>query len=129
MPAVAPAAAPGLRSELELLQGSWETVAGPKAARLLVAGRRFAFEFVGGDIYMGTLDLAAGSTGAMDMHVEEGPAEHRGTSKCLYQLDGGVLRWCPGRPGTGKRPAAFPDVDDARYLSLVFRRAGRTRGR
>jgi uncharacterized protein (TIGR03067 family) len=126
MPAAAAPAAPGLRSELELLQGSWETVAGPKAARLLVAGRRFAFEFVGGDIYMGTLDLAPG---AMDMHVEEGPAEHRGTSKCLYHLDGGVLRWCPGRPGAGKRPAAFPDVDDARYLSLVFRRAGRGRRR
>lgn len=116
-------AAPAVRSDLELLQGSWESVAGPKQARLLVAGRRFAFEFVGGDIYMGTLDLAPGQ---MDMHVEEGPPDHCATSKCIYQLDGGVLRWCPGRPGSGKRPAAFPDVADSRYLSLVFRRAGRS---
>jgi hypothetical protein len=123
MSVLAPAA-PAVRSDLDLLQGSWESVAGPKQARLLVAGRRFAFEFVGGDIYMGTLDLAPG--GEMDMHVEEGPRDHCATSKCLFQLDGGVLRWCPGRPGSGKRPAAFPAVADTRYLSLVFRRAGRS---
>lgn len=115
--------APSPRADLELLQGSWESVAGPRPARLLVAGRRFTFEFVGGAIYMGTLDLTPGQ---MDMHIEEGPPEHAGRfSKCIYQLDGGVLRWCPGRPGSDKRPAAFPDVDDPRYLSLVFRRAGR----
>ncbi len=121
MSALAPAPA-GVRPDLELMQGSWESVAGPKQARLLVAGRRFTFEFAGGDIYMGTFELAPGQ---MDMHVEEGPADHRGTSKCIYHLDGGVLRWCPGRPGSGRRPAAFPDVADSRYLSLVFRRAGR----
>jgi uncharacterized protein (TIGR03067 family) len=121
MSALAPAAA-GVRSDGELMQGSWESVAGPKQARLLVAGRRFTFEFVGGAIYMGTFDLTPGPVGQMDMHVEEGPDDHRGTSPCIYHLDGGVLRWCPGRPGSGKRPAAFPDVDDSRYLSLVFRR-------
>ena len=99
MTALAPAAAPGLRTDLDALQGAWESVAGPRQARLLVAGRRFSFEFVGGDIYMGTFDLAP--AGQLDMHVEEGPADHRGTSKCLYHLDGGVLRWCPGRPGSG----------------------------
>ena len=125
MSVLAPAPA-GVRSDLELMQGSWESVAGPKQARLLVAGRRFTFEFAAGDIYMGTFELAPGQ---MDMHVEEGPADHRGTSKCIYHLDGGVLRWCPGRPNSGRRPAAFPDVADSRYLSLVFRRAGRPRGR
>ena len=111
------------RSDLDALQGAWESVAGPRPARLLVAGRHFTFEFVGGDIYMGTFDLAPGQ---MDMHIEEGPAEHAGRlSRCLYQLDGGVLRWCPGRPGSGQRPTAFPDVDDARQLSLVFRRVHR----
>jgi uncharacterized protein (TIGR03067 family) len=112
-----------LRSDLDALQGAWESVAGPRQARFLVAGRKFSFEFAGGDIYIGTLDLAG--SGQLDMHVEEGPADHRGTSPCLYQLDGGVLRWCPGRPGSGKRPSRFPDVDDSRYLSLVFRRASR----
>lgn len=124
MPATARAQSPApARTEIDALQGVWESVAGPKPARFLVAGRRFAFEFVGGDVYMGTLDVAGGH---MDMHVEEGPADHAGrVSKCLYHLDGGVLRWCPGRPGSGKRPAAFPDVADARYLSLLFRRVGR----
>jgi uncharacterized protein (TIGR03067 family) len=122
MPAVAPAVEPGLRSDLELLQGVWVSVAGPREARLLVAGRRYAFEFVGGELYMGTFDLAPGQ---MDMHIEEGP-DHTGCcTKCIYQLDGGVLRWCPGQPGSEKRPSRFPDVDDPRYLSLVFRRAAR----
>jgi uncharacterized protein (TIGR03067 family) len=124
MAARAPApAAPDVRSDLDALQGAWESVAGPRQARFLVAGRKFSFEFTGGDIYIGTLEV--GAAGQMDMHVEEGPADHRGTSPCIYQLDGGVLRWCPGRPRSGKRPAAFPDVDDNRYLSLVFLRAGR----
>lgn len=126
MPALARAES-SLRSALEQLQGVWVSVAGPKEARLLIAGRRFTVEFAGGAVYMGTFDLAAGQ---MDMHIEEGPPEHAGRlSKCIYQLDGGVLRWCPGRPGSDRRPSAFPDVDDQRYLSLVFRRAARPRSR
>lgn len=122
MPVLAPAASPQVRSDLEHLQGVWTSVAGPREARLLVAGHRFTVEFVSGDIYMGTFDLT--SPGQMDMHVEEGPADHVGcTSLCIYQLEGGILRWCPGRPGSDRRPSAFPDVDDRRYLSLVFRRA------
>ena len=121
MAVLAPVAAPNLRSDLELIQGVWVSVAGPRQARLLIAGRRFTVEFVGGDVYMGTFDLVPGK---MDMHIEEGPPEHAGhLSMCIYHLDGGVLRWCPGRPGSDKRPSAFPDVDDSRYLSLVFRRA------
>ena len=125
MPVLAPAVATatGVRSDLELLQGVWTSVAGPKEARFLIAGHRFTFEFVGGDLYMGTFDLVPGK---MDLHIEEGPSDHVGRfSRCIYQFDGGILRWCPGRPGSGKRPAAFPDVADSRYLSLVFRRAGR----
>jgi uncharacterized protein (TIGR03067 family) len=120
MAVLAPAAEPNVRSDLELIQGVWVSVAGPRQARFLIAGRRFTVEFVGGDIYMGTFELTPGQ---MDMHIEEGPHEHAGRfSMCIYQLEGGVLRWCPGRPGTDKRPSTFPDVDDPRYLSLVFRR-------
>jgi hypothetical protein len=123
MAVLAPAAEPTTRSDLELIQGVWVTVAGPREARLLIAGRRFTFEFVGGDIYMGTFDLAPGK---MDMHIEAGPAKHVGCwSRCIFQLDGGVLRWCPGKPGSDRRPTCFPDVDDPRYLSLIFRRARR----
>jgi uncharacterized protein (TIGR03067 family) len=123
MAVLAPAAQTATRSDLELLQGVWTSVAGPRETRLLIAGHRFTIEFVGGELYMGTFDLAPGK---MDMHIEEGPREHVGRfSRCIYQLEGGVLRWCPGRPGSDRRPTAFPDVDDPRYLSLVFRRACR----
>ncbi len=123
MSTLAPAAEPALRSALESIQGVWVSVAGPREARFLIVGHRFTCEFVGSDIYMGTFDLAPGQ---MDMRIEAGPAEHVGRwSRCIYQLEGGVLRWCPGRPGADRRPTTFPDVDDPRYLSLVFRRAVR----
>ncbi len=126
MPAIAPAAAAqsAIRADFDQLQGSWTAVAGPREARLLIAGHRFAFEFIGGEIYIGTFDLDAG--GRMDMHVQEGPEEHRGqVAPCIYHIEGGVLRWCPGRIGSGRQPTAFPSVDDDRYICLVFRRAPR----
>jgi hypothetical protein len=123
MPALATAVGTSVRTELDQLQGVWTSVAGPREARLLVAGRRFTFEFTDGELYMGT--LAVTSVG-MDLTIEEGPAKFVGlVTKCLYSLDGGVLRWCPGRPGSDRRPAAFPSVDDPKYLSLVFRKASR----
>ncbi len=123
MAVLAPAAEPGTRTELELIQGVWVSVAGHREARLLIAGHRFTFEFVGGDIYMGTFDLAAGH---MDMHIEAGPSKYIGCwSRCIYQLEDGVLRWCPGKPGSNKRPTCFPDVDDPHQLSFVFRPAVR----
>ena len=124
MPAVATAAPAAVRADLDQLQGVWTSVAGPKDARFLIAGNRFAFEFVGGDLYMGRFELAPG--GEMDMKIEEGPADRKGLiTPCIYHLDGGVLRWCPGRIGSGRRPSAFPSVDDDRCLCLVFRRARR----
>ncbi|HJZ90164.1 MAG TPA: hypothetical protein VKE40_04780 [Gemmataceae bacterium] len=126
MPAVAPAEAK-TRSDLDQLQGVWTSVAGPCEARFLIAGSRFSFEFVGGDIYIGTFKLAPGE---MDMLIEEGPADHKGqVAPCIYHVEGGVLRWCPGRIGSGRRLSAFPSVDDRRYLCLVFRRAPRARAR
>src|SRR5262245_7683892 len=115
MPVLAPAASPLGLTDLDHLQGAWTSVAGPREARLLVAVNRFTFEFIGGDIYMGTLDF--GPDG-MDLRIEAGPAEHQGkVALCLHRLEGGVLRWCPGRPGSGRRPREFPLVDDPRYLS------------
>jgi uncharacterized protein (TIGR03067 family) len=103
------------------------SVAGPKEARLLIAGNRFTFEFIGGDLYMGTFKLTPGQ---MDMQIEEGPREHAGrNSLCIYHLEGGVLRWCPSRPGSARRPESFPDVHDPRYLSLVFQRVRRAHRR
>ena len=132
MPAIAPSptAIPKSPTDLDSLQGSWVTVAGPVEARLLVAGNRYAFEFVGGDVYMGTFDLAPGSgPHHMDMRIEEGPAADKGkTALCIYQVEGDVLRWCPARAGSGRRVSTFPRVDDTRYFSLVFRHV-RRRGR
>jgi uncharacterized protein (TIGR03067 family) len=123
MAVLSPAAAPSVRTDLDLIQGSWASVAGPKEARFLIAGNRFAFEFLGGDVSIGTFKLDRGD---MDLYTEAGPAKHVGTvTKCIYQLQGGVLRWCPGKPGSDRRPLTFPDVDDAKYLSLVFRRSPR----
>jgi hypothetical protein len=66
----------------------------------------------------------------MDMHVQEGPEEHKGqVAPCIYHIDGGVLRWCPGRIGSGRQPTTFPSVDDDRYICLVFRRVPRRNGR
>ena len=125
MPAVAKAHADSkTRGDLDQLQGVWMSVAGPCEARFLIAGNRFAFEFCDGDVYMGTFEVAPG--GEMDMHVEEGPADHKGqVAPCIYHVEGGVLRWCPGRIGSGRRLTSFPSVDDEKYLSLVFRRAPR----
>lgn len=123
MPLLAPAIEPQALSDLDRLQGSWTSVAGPREARLLVVGNRYTFELVDGDIFMGTLEL--GRDG-MDMQIEAGPEEHFGKlALCLYRVDGGVLQWCPGRPGSGRRPTEFPLVDDPRYFSFVFRQLRR----
>ena len=54
MPVLARAPETQTSSDLEHLQGAWISVAGPCEARLLIVGNRYTFEFLGGDIYMGT---------------------------------------------------------------------------
>src|SRR5262245_17103061 len=111
-------------SEVDLLQGPWSSVAGPKECRLLVAGNRFAFEFLdSGVIYIGTylLDTRA-EPKQMDMRIEAGPPAYQGQlALCIYHLESDVLRWCPTRPGSNYRLDSFPSIDDDRYLSLVFK--------
>jgi uncharacterized protein (TIGR03067 family) len=127
MPAASSAVAAEPRAELEQLQGAWLSVAGPREAKLLVAGNRFTFEFIDAEIYMGTLELDPGADPRrMDMRIEEGPERHRGRlALCIYHLDGGVLRWCPARLGADQRLSGFPSVDDDRYLCLVFKQLRR----
>lgn len=109
-----------VRTDWELLQGAWRSVAGPRDARLLIVGDHYAFEFLDGEIYIGTFVL---TPEGMDMHIAAGPLEYQGQKAlCLYRLEGGVLQWSPGRPGSGRRPVRFPEVDDPRSLSFVFRR-------
>jgi len=129
MPVLSPAGH-RTRTDLDQLQGAWTTVAGNREARLLVTGRRFAFEFVGGDIYMGTFVLDPGADPRqMDMLIEAGPLEHKDLiALCIYHVEDGTLRWCPTRPGSVRRLAAFPALDDTRYFSLVFRQERPGRG-
>lgn len=116
--------------DLELFQGAWVTVAGPKTATMLIAGTRFALEFLDGDIYIGSFTLDPNDAPRrIDMRIEEGPQQHRGlTAYCIYQFDGTTLKWCPSRPGSANRLFQFPSVDDPRYLSLVFRPSRPRRG-
>jgi hypothetical protein len=113
------------RPDLDLLQGAWTTIAGRRQVRFLVAGNRFAFEFLDGEggIYIGSIKVAGdGLLRHLDMHIEEGPEGHRGqTAMCIYHLDADILRWCPSRPGAIARLTSFPSVDDDKYLSLVFK--------
>jgi hypothetical protein len=123
MAVLAPAAEPTTRTDLVLIQGVWVSIAGPREVRLLISGHRFTFEFVGGDLYMGTFDL---THGRMDMHIEAGPAEYIGLwSRCIYLFEDGHLRWRGGRPGSDHRPTKFHDVDDPTRLSFVFQRNAR----
>jgi len=111
------------RSALERLQGAWLAVAGRRQAEFLIAGNRIAVHFADGDVYLGSFTLDHdGRHHTMDVLVEEGPPRHKGlTARCIYEVDGDVLRWCTASPGQEHRPAAFAETDPL-HLCLVFRR-------
>lgn len=119
---------PRFRNDHDLIQGVWETVAGPKQVRLLVEGDHFAFEFADGDLFFGTFELAPFSQPSqMELKVLEGPRRRGQNVMCIYRMDGDVLHWCP-TPVDAQRPLTqFPNVDDDRYLSLVFKHVRRPR--
>jgi uncharacterized protein (TIGR03067 family) len=110
--------------DLANLQGEWITIEGRRAGQLLITGQHYMFRFMDGTIYKGTLELLPdASPQAMHMHIEDGPPKHRGKSAwCIYELEVGRLRWCPTEPGSEERLSGFPDLDDPRYLSTIFRR-------
>jgi uncharacterized protein (TIGR03067 family) len=111
------------RTDLDLLQGAWTSVAGLRSAKLLIAGDRFTFEFVEGEIYMGTFFLdSEEDPKQIDMLIEQGPAKVKGLiALCIYHVEGDILRWCPTKPGADRRLRNFPAIEDDRYLSLVFK--------
>jgi uncharacterized protein (TIGR03067 family) len=112
------------RAELAQLQGAWCSIAGRRQAELLIAGNLFTVKFHDGALYMGSLDIDLDETPhAMDMRIDEGPIKHKGRfARCIYELDGDTLRWCPGDPCTDERPSAFADEQTGDGLCLVFRR-------
>jgi uncharacterized protein (TIGR03067 family) len=117
------ASVPLFPAAAEALQGAWLSVAGRREAEMLVSGDHLTVHFADGTIYMGTFTLgAAGRLATMDVRVEEGPPRHKGlTARCIFELDGDLLRWCTASPGQSERPAAF-DEHDPRHLCLVFHR-------
>jgi uncharacterized protein (TIGR03067 family) len=114
------------RPDAEALQGVWESGSGSQQVELLVAGSHFAVCFRDGAVYMGDFELEPDvPPKTMVMRIEEGPARHKGKSaRCVYELDGGTLRWWLPEPGPRERPATFPAADDPRYLCIELRRKG-----
>ena len=123
--AVTSTAAQRLNSDLDLIQGAWDSIAGPRECRLLVSGNHYAFEIVDGDVYMGTFDLQTESTPRrMNMNVVAGPNGYCDqTARCIYHVEGDVLRWCGSKPGSKCDLNSFPSIENDCFLSLVFKRA------
>ena len=119
-----PPADPEARLDLERLQGTWASVEGRRKAEFAFTGRHFTVRFRDGDIYTGAFDLVPDERPrTMIMYVHDGPAKHTGlTVMCIYELDGGGLRWCASQPGADDPPAEFPSCDDPRRLCLWLRR-------
>jgi uncharacterized protein (TIGR03067 family) len=111
-------------TDLQRLQGTWRSVSGRRQAELVISDYLFAMRFTDGDTYLGTFRLGPElRPKTMDMRIDEGPPQHRGKlARCIYELDGDALRWCPAEPGTEERLATFPTVVNPRYLCLEFRR-------
>src|SRR5438874_10330357 len=116
-------------TDLDHLQGEWLTIEGRRAGELFISGRTYSLRFLDGTSYQGTFELHAAVPASeaaprhMLMHIEEGPPKHRGKSAwCIYSLEVGQLRWCPGEPGSAEKLTAFPDLEDRRFLNTVFRR-------
>jgi uncharacterized protein (TIGR03067 family) len=106
------------------LQGTWDFLAGPREAQLIVVGNHFTVRFRNGDIYCGTFTLGPNDRPkTMDMTIAEGPERHKGLqSLAIYALDGDRLIWSTGKPGTSDRPRFFPAREDREPLCIVFER-------
>jgi uncharacterized protein (TIGR03067 family) len=111
-------------TDLERLQGAWVSVSGRREAEFIVSGYLFAVRFKDGDTYLGTFRLGPEERPrTMDMRIDEGPAHHRGKiARCIYEVEGDTLRWCPGEPGAEERLKDFPAENAPKYLSMRFRR-------
>jgi uncharacterized protein (TIGR03067 family) len=112
------------RKDLHRLQGAWEFVSGSRQARLSVTEDCFTIEFANGDVYRGPFRLdPTTKLKAIDLELSDAPERHRGkTVLGIYLLDGQLLVFCPGVPGSSERPTFFPDPDDRERMRLVFRK-------
>src|SRR5581483_4900878 len=98
------------QEEKARLQRTWLYVSGRWNAQLFFAGDHFTVHIDNRGTYMGSFSVdPTQSPGAMDMHIEEGPEQHKGlTARCIYSLDEDWLWWSPNEPGSSTRPQTFP---------------------
>jgi uncharacterized protein (TIGR03067 family) len=111
-------------TDLERLQGTWVVVSGRRQAEFVFSDYLFAVRFGDGDTYLGTFRLGPDvQPKTMDMRIDEGPAHHRSKiARCIYEVDGEFIRWCPAEPGSEERLTTFPGCDDSHHLCLVLQR-------
>lgn len=113
-----------IQEDLAKLQGAWQTIAGRRAAELLIRGDAFTMRFGDGDVYSGVFELdPTASPRSMLMWIKEGPARHKGKlTLCIYELTADELHWCAAEPGADERLTGFPALEDRRHLRLILRR-------
>ena len=110
------------------IQGTWTGSKGDKKAQLTFEGNKFTFEF-GGKSASGTFTIdPAKKPKQIDVTVTKGDDETKKyegkTSKGIYELNGGKLKWLASEPGAEDRPEAFPkDADKVNGLYLILERA------
>jgi len=110
------------------IQGTWTGSKGDKKAQLTFEGNKFTFEF-GGKSASGTFTIdPAKKPKQIDVTVTKGDDETKKyegkTSKGIYELNGGKLKWLASEPGAEDRPEAFPkEADKAKGLYLILERA------
>ena len=110
------------------IQGTWTGSKGDKKAQLTFEGNKFTFEF-GGKSASGTFTIdPAKKPKQIDLTITKGDDETKKyegkTSKGIYELNGGKLKWLASEPGAEDRPEAFPkEADKAKGLYLILERA------
>jgi uncharacterized protein (TIGR03067 family) len=130
--------APGPRAEAELkrLEGTWVVTSRvfngtpqvePRGGtRMVIHGATYALQAAGETFVKGALQVdPAKSPGALDLSPESGPDKGR-TLLCIYETDGGTLRYC--YPGSGGfRPSEFT-AERGSNLELVTLRRLKDKG-
>ncbi len=112
------------REETARLQGVWVYVSGRWPARIHFSGEHFTIHLDSRGTYEGTFHAdPTQNPGALDLTIDDGPDPYRGlTARCIYNLDGDWLWWCPNEPGRSERLATFPLHGEGKFPTIVLRR-------
>jgi RNA polymerase sigma factor (sigma-70 family) len=114
----------------ETLQGTWEFVSGQMAGKEVQGDeaeqiKKLKFVFKGDKLIAkgeSTYTIDPGKKPKeIDLQVEEGPEQERGTYKGIYDLKGDELRLCMAMPNQA-RPTEFATREGERTMLLQLRR-------